>query len=167
MHSEVKRLVEESAKFSVAERIAVAGHVLETYRSELGEEDIETLANLLLFHDLQANNKRHQTRPIYTDEQMRKKDRRFGTPVSWESDVNDDGTIRAEEITRHEEAKGRMKEKRRKRKQREGMQKKRDQTRKVIDEAMRANPDATQEEIAEIVGVTRMTVYNYTKREGM
>lgn len=124
---------------------------------------LQTLTNYIVAHELRDNRKWARDVPIYTDEQMTKKGRRFGVPISWEHDVTDTD-VKVEmnvDIARYEEASSRQKCASRAQKMNEGKRKARTERRQRVHQVIDENPDATREEIARIAGVSPRTVYRY------
>lgn len=162
---EIERLV-SYVKATMAERRRDIEALCERYYSETGRypgpEQLELLTNYFLTCELSRRNKRGKC-PVYTDEQMAKKDRRYGKRISWDHDLEDRNVIVPwnTDVARHEEAKSRGKRQQRTQKQREGKQKARLERRKRIQRAIEENPAATREEIAGIAGVGVATVYRH------
>lgn len=77
---------------SVKERIEACDALIEEYYAVFGEvppsRELNRLAEWIDREALQSNNKRHYDRPVYTDEQLRRKDKQLGVFFDLDSASN-------------------------------------------------------------------------------
>lgn len=120
------------------------------------------LTHWLLYEELTGKNKRWADCPVYTVKQLKANDRRYGTPVPY-TEANENfitaTAIDHREVATHFDAlakRGREVAQKRRARRAEAL-------RERIQQAKEANPTLTNDELAKILGISRMTLYRYTK----
>lgn len=87
----VDKLIARS-DLSVEERIKASDALIEEYYATFGDvppsRELSRLADWIDEAALKSNNKRHYDRPVYTEKQLRRKDRQLGTFVDLNSASN-------------------------------------------------------------------------------
>lgn len=129
------------------------------------ERELTRLADWILQDDISDPAKRHARRPVYTDDQLRKRDRRHGQPVALHAGIAaDDNRLHAEDVARYVEAQERQATRQRQERSAEGRRRRREETTRRVRQAIEANPGASVEEVAKLTRVSKRTVYRVIEK---